>query len=135
MPDKYMCDYALRRLEKSSGDLGAAQLCYNAGMYGAAANRAYYSVYHTLRAVLALDDIERKKHSGNISYFREHYIATGVFDRAFSDTIKEAESLRNDADYEDEEIVSPTEVMSVMLKASEFLSAARKYITIRMEVQ
>jgi len=27
------------------------------------------------------DDVERKKHSGNIGYFREHYIATGIFDK------------------------------------------------------
>ena len=45
MPDKQMCDYALRRLEKSSEDLETAQICYDAGKFDGAANRAYYSVY------------------------------------------------------------------------------------------
>ena len=88
-----------------------------------------YSVYHTLRAVLALDDIERKKHSGNISYFRAHYIATGLFDRTYSETIKEAEALRNDADYDDEVIINPEEIAEIIRKATEFNKVASEYIT------
>ena len=87
MSDNHMRDYSIRRLEKSADDLDTAEINYNAGKYNAAANRAYYSVYHAIRAVLALDEIERKKYSGNIGYFRENYIATGIFDKLFSETI------------------------------------------------
>ena len=132
MPDKYMREYSLRRLEKSADDLDTAQICYGAGKYNASANRAYYSVYHAIRAVLALDDIERSKHSGNISYFREHYISTDIFDRVYSETIKKAEVLRNAADYNDMQDTSAEEAQDVTNKASAFHDAVKGYIAGRL---
>jgi len=133
MPDKHVRDYALRRLEKSSDELETAQICYNSNKYNAAANRAYYSIYHAVRAVLALDKVERSKHSGNISYFREHYIATNIFNRTYSETIKKAEILRNAADYDDMRETSEGEAQDIINKASDFLEAARIHVTKRIE--
>jgi len=128
-----MRDYSMRRLEKSADDLDTAQLNYKAGKYDASANRAYYSVYHAIRAVLALDNIERRKHSGNISYFREHYIATDVFDRLYSETIKSAETLRNEADYDDMKIISAEDACDVIEKARHFYNAVKEYVESRLK--
>ena len=133
MSDKHMRDYSMRRLEKSADDLDTARINYKAEKYDAAANRAYYSVYHAIRAVLALDDIERKKHSGNISYFREHYIATDVFDRLYSETIKNAETLRNEADYDDMKIISAEDAFDVIEKARRFYNAVKEYVENRLK--
>jgi len=127
-----MRNYSFRRLEKSADDLDTANINYNAEKYSASINRAYYSIYHAIRAVLALDDIERKKHSGNISYFREHYIATDIFDRAFSETIKKAETLRNEADYDDMKTTSAEDAQDVLEKAGDFYSVVREYIERRL---
>jgi uncharacterized protein (UPF0332 family) len=128
-----MCDYSTRRLEKSADDLDTAQINYNAGKYNASANRAYYSVYHAIRAVLALDNIERKKHSGNISYFRENYIATDIFDRIYSETIKNTEVLRNEADYDDMKIVNAEDAQEVIEKARNFYNEVKKYVEYRIK--
>ena len=133
MSDKHMRDYSMRRLEKSADDLDTARINYKAGKYDAAANRAYYSVYHAIRAVLALDGIERKKHSGNISYFREHYVATDVFDRLYSETIKNAETLRNEADYDDMKIISAEDAFDVIEKAMRFYDAVKEYVENRLK--
>ena len=37
------------------------------GNYESAANRSYYAVFHAMRAVLAFDEIDMKRHSGIIS--------------------------------------------------------------------
>ena len=132
MPDRYTRDYSIRRLEKSADDLETAQINYAAGKYDASVNRAYYSVYHAIRAVLALDDIERRKHSGNISYFREHYIATGIFDKTFSETIKNAETLRNEADYDDMKITTADDAQDIMEKAMHFYSTVKEYVDNRL---
>jgi uncharacterized protein (UPF0332 family) len=124
MPDKHMRDYSIRRLEKSADDIDTAQINYNAGKYDASANRAYYAVYHAIRAVLALDNIERKKHSGNISYFREHYLATGIFDKEYSETIKNAENLRNEADYDDMKTTNAKDAQNIIEKAMKFCKRA-----------
>ncbi|MCL2222230.1 MAG: HEPN domain-containing protein [Oscillospiraceae bacterium] len=128
MQNNHMHEYARQRLEKAADDLDTAEICYKAGKYDAAANRAYYAAYHAIRAVLALDNIERRKHSGNISYFREHYIATNVFDRKYSETIKKAEILRNDADYKDMHTTSADEAEDIIEKANGFYSAVRAYV-------
>ena len=43
-----------------------------------AANRSYYAIFHAMRAVLALDGIDMKRHSGVMSEFRRLYIKTGI---------------------------------------------------------
>jgi len=131
MLDKYIVDYAFRRLEKSASDLESAEILYKAGKFDSAANRAYYSVFHAIRAVLALDGVERKKHSGSISYFRQHYISTNVFDSFYSETIKKAEALRNEADYDDEREISAENVLDVLEKARGFHNATKEYISNR----
>jgi len=35
--------------------------------YRSAANRAYYAIFHAMRAVLALDGVDMKHHSGIIA--------------------------------------------------------------------
>ena len=132
MLDKHIRDYSIRRLDKSADDLDTAQINYDAGKYDASANRAYYSVYHAIRAVLALDGIERKKHSGNISYFREHYLATDIFNRAYSETIKNAETLRHEADYDDMKIINAEDAQDIIEKARDFYIAAKKHVETRL---
>ena len=129
MSDSFVRDYSLRRLEKSIDDLDTANITFTAGKYNAAVNRAYYAVYHAIRLVLALDNVERSKHSGNISYFREHYLATNIFDRSFSETITNAESLRNEADYKDMRIISADEAQDIINKANAFVKVIKEYIT------
>lgn len=53
--------------------------------------------FFTPHALLLLNDFS--KHSAVISYFRQHYIKTGIFDVKFSKYIGDAFTLRNDGDY------------------------------------
>ena len=46
------------RLEHSSECLSPAQSLLNSENYKNAANRSYYAVFHTMRAVLAFDEID-----------------------------------------------------------------------------
>ena len=62
------------RLEQAEEFLNSAVKNVNMNEYKTANNRAYYSIFHAMRAVLALDEVDFKKHSGVIAYFREHYI-------------------------------------------------------------
>ena len=47
--------------------------------YSSAVNRAYYAIFHALRAVTALDGFDSGKHSGVIAYFNRDYIKNGIF--------------------------------------------------------
>ena len=54
MPDniELQRSYAKYRLERSKDDLSATHLLYDNGNYRVANNRAYYAIFHAIRAVL-----------------------------------------------------------------------------------
>lgn len=59
------------RFSCSQEALEDAQLMYDHGRYKNALNRAYYSIFHGMRAVNALDDFDSSKHSGVIAHFNQ----------------------------------------------------------------
>ena len=54
--------FAKYRLERAKEDLEAAKLNYQHNLYKTANNRAYYSIFHAIRAVLAIERVDFKKH-------------------------------------------------------------------------
>lgn len=69
-----------------------------------------YAIFHAMRSVLALEQIDFSKHSGVSAYFRKEYIKTGIFDIELSDIIKEDFDVRSDSDYDDYFVISKEEV-------------------------
>ena len=76
-----LCRY---RLEKAQEFLEAAKTTLELQLYETAANRSYYAIFHAVRALLALEGKDFKKHSGVISAFQRDYIKTGIFDKELS---------------------------------------------------
>lgn len=99
--------------------------------YKTANNRAYYSVFHAMRAVLALDEVDFKKHSGVIAYFREHYVKTGIFDRKYSDIISGTSLIRNKSDYDDFYVADKEETAELLSDAEKFTQAVKEYLNTR----
>ena len=93
-----------------------------------AANRAYYAIFHAMRAVLALDGVDMKHHSGIISEFRKRYIKTGVFDASLSGLISELFDVREGSDYNDFFIVSKADTAEQVQSAGTFLAAVETYL-------
>lgn len=50
--------FAKYRLDRAKEDLADAELCYKNRRYLTANNRAYYSIFHAIRAVLALERVD-----------------------------------------------------------------------------
>ncbi len=115
------------RMEKAVECLNSAKHLFHIKDYSAAANRSYYAVFHAIRAIMALDGEDRKKHSGVISYFSEHYIKTSVFEKKFSYVIKEAFDIRQESDYEDFYMISESDVDEQIKNVTEFLATAQQY--------
>ena len=61
---------------------------YEAGRYKNALNRAYYSIFHGMRAVNALDGFDSSKHSGVIAHFNQNYVKEGIFPKETSKIIR-----------------------------------------------
>ena len=109
--DNYsVLDLAYFRIEQAKECLDASETLFSVDNYKGAANRAYYCIFHAMRAVLALDSYDSKKHFGIISEFRRRYVKTGKFSVIYSDMIKDAFSIRTDSDYQDFYAVSKEDV-------------------------
>ncbi len=69
MLEQSKIDLARYRLDKAKECLRVAEYLIEPGEYLSILNRAYYAIFHAVRAVFALEGIDRKKHSGVIAYF------------------------------------------------------------------
>jgi uncharacterized protein (UPF0332 family) len=127
-PDYLPEDLAHYRIDKAKTCLQGAETEMAHGLFENAANRLYYCIFSAMRAVLALDQFDSKKHSGVIAAFRKSYIKTGIFPEAFSDTIKSAFEVRNESDYKDFFLISKADVATQVENAKTFLEAVEKYI-------
>ena len=98
------------------------------GNYESAANRSYYAVFHAMRAVLAFDEIDMKRHSGIISEFRRRYIKTGIFETRMSEIISVLFDVRTDSDYDDFFVISKADTAVQIENAEYFVSSVRAYL-------
>ena len=96
--------------------------------YKASANRSYYAIFHSMRAVLALDAIDMKSHKGVISEFRKLYVKTGVFQVKLSDIITDLFKIRTSSDYEDFYVISKQEIEYQISNAKIFIKEVEKYL-------
>ena len=97
--------------------------------YKGAANRAYYAAFHSLRAVLILDEFDSKKHSGIIAKFGEKYLKTEIFDKKISEYITSLFRIRTASDYDDFYIISKEEAKSQFEKAKVIVEQVELYLS------
>ena len=105
-----------------------ARLMYETECYKSAANRAYYSVFHAMRAVLILDGIDSKKHAGIISEFQRLYIKPGIFPKEAAKTIADAFDIRTNSDYNDFHIVAKADVEKLIDDARSCLFMVSSFV-------
>lgn len=126
--DELHKDYARYRISRAKEDLDAAHLLFEAGKYRIANNRAYYAIFHAMRAVLVFDDFDSSKHSGIIAEFRRRYIKEGIFPTRVSKMIGEAFTIRNASDYDDMFIASKTDTEEQITNAEYVYKLLYEYI-------
>ena len=91
-------------------------------------NRAYYSIFHSIKAVLALEPIDFKRHKDVVGYFNKNYVKAEIFPRRLGSRISNASTLREDLDYDDDFIVKPEETAIQIETAKELIHLVEEYI-------
>lgn len=128
MEHDYKIELSKRRLEIAHERLTTAKAMLELGDYKASANRLYYAIFSVMRAVLALDGFDSKKHSGIIARFRQSYIKTGILDTEMSKIIDDLEVIREDSDYDDFYIILKEDVEIQAKRAEYFVSEVESYL-------
>lgn len=128
MSPKISKELSKHRLEQAKEELEDAKLLYNNNRYKSANNRAYYSIFHSIRAVLALEGVDFKKHKDVQAYFNKNYVRTEIFPKDMGRRIIDASKIREDSDYDDEFIVKPEETAVQIETAKELIYLVEEYI-------
>lgn len=121
-------DLAIYRLQKSREHLKSADILLKAGMYSDSLSRSYYAIFTAARALLALKQLDSKKHSGIISLFNQHYVKTGIVDRAMGKELNKARLRRESSDYADFYLVDKEEAINQLETAKKFIAAVESVI-------
>ena len=81
-----------------------------------------------MRAVLALDGEDYKKHSAVIARFTLNYLKTEILPREYSKLITNASLIRNRSDYEDFYICSIDDTHLLLSGAKAFYKTVSEYV-------
>jgi uncharacterized protein (UPF0332 family) len=108
--------------------LNTAQVNLDAGDFRATVNRAYYATFYAASAMLLTRGLERRKHSGVISAFREHFVKPGRIEAEYSNFYGEALTVREDADYAFEIPIDRDVAEIALRQASRFVQRMREYL-------
>jgi uncharacterized protein (UPF0332 family) len=121
-------DLAKHRLVTALDDYNAALSLFGDGHYKAANNRAYYCIFHAIRAILALEGKDFKKHSALIGHFNQYYVRAGVFKKEHAKIVAQASTIRNASDYDDFYIADKAETQVQIEAAKIFYNVVEQYL-------
>lgn len=129
MSPKFSKELTLHRLNQANEDLSACKMLYDGGLYKAANNRAYYSIFHSIRSVLSVEPIDFKRHKDVLAYFNKNYVNTNIFPKELGRKISRASQIREDSDYDDKFEADPMQTLLQIKTAEELLNLVNRYIT------
>lgn len=118
---KDLCGYRLLQAEDS---LKAAKINYENALFKDSINRSYYAI----KAVLALEEIDFKRHKDAIGYFNKSYVATNKFPRELGRKIGMLKQLREKSDYDDFFIAGKEEAGIQIETAELMITEVKRFI-------
>jgi len=128
MSAKVSKELAKHRLQQAKNEIIACKALCDLNLYKTANSRAYYSIFYSIRAVLALEPIDFKRHKDVTAYFNKHYIKTEIFPKEYGHRIIEAFNIRDDSDYDDEFVIKPEVTKRQIETAEGLLKLVEEYV-------
>ena len=92
-------DSAAGELELADEELRAAEHLLNAGLSRIALARAYFAVFHAVRARLYSEGLEPRTHAGVQHLWNVHVVRAGLYEAATSRLLVRLQKFRQEADY------------------------------------
>ncbi|MFI3211902.1 MAG: HEPN domain-containing protein [Eubacteriales bacterium] len=124
---KTLCQYRLNNAEET---YTVAQDCFKGMHFKDCVNRSYYAVFYALKAVLALEGVDFKRHKDVVAYFNRHYVAADVFKRDYGRKIAKLQQIREKSDYDDFYITSSEEAEMQLENTREIIDAITIYLNL-----
>ncbi|MGQ0740430.1 MAG: HEPN domain-containing protein [Bacteroidota bacterium] len=112
----------LLKLKKAKAFLNEADILFQNKFYTTVINRLYYSCFHATKALLLIEDIIPKTHSGVVNQLHLHFVQKDRFEMEQASFFSRLMQERIEDDYSDnlEEDAESTH---------QFIEPARKYVS------
>ncbi len=86
-------------LDLADEELRACRQLLASGLARVALTRAYFAVFHAVRARLYSEGLEPRSHIGAQRLFNLHFVKTGAYEPATSRLLARLQKFREEADY------------------------------------
>lgn len=110
----------LLEVDRAVQDLRDARLLREAQSHASAVAKAYYSMFHHARALILLEGLESRSHSGVIHLVNLHFVRADRLSPDVARFLAMYERLRQEADYD-------TAAMFTVTMADDAITAASQY--------
>lgn len=127
MTDKQR-DLSSYRMSQAEETLQSAKLCLDNHFFKDAVNRSYYAAFYGVKAVLALENVDFKRHKDVVAYFNQHFVASCLFENAVGKRLARLQKKRESSDYDDFFLVSQNEAVEQVESAEFILAAIHLYL-------
>lgn len=114
--------------EKAKRSLNAAESLFKEGNFDFSASRSYYAMFYAVEAILLEKGKTYSKHSGVISGFHEHFVATNELPKGFHQDLHQAFEDREEADYAFLDPFPKEEAEDLLGKARAFVAGLEEYL-------
>lgn len=127
--DSKAVNLCMYRINSAKETLATAKLCMEHKHYKDCINRCYYAVFYAVKAVLALEEIDFKRHKDAVAYFNHNYVATATFDREIGKLLGRLKRKRETSDYDDFYMASSEEALEEYEAAKQIVESIQKFLT------
>lgn len=106
----------------------SAKMCFDNGFYRDCINRSYYAVFYGVRAILALEGIDFKRHKDVVAYFNKEYVAAEKFPKEMGRRLARLKMKREESDYNDFFMASINEAEAQLQTVQYILPLIKEYL-------
>ena len=121
-------DLCIYRMRNAIETLGVSALCLESQHYKNSINRSYYAAFYAVKAVLALEEVDFKRHKDAVAYFNKTYVATDIFPREIGKKLGRLKQERETSDYDDFYIASAADATEQYAAAEFIITEVKQYL-------
>lgn len=114
-------------MKKAADCLEVSREDFERHLFEACVNRAYYSMFHSIHALLFISGDHAKTHAGVHNRFRELFVKTGLIDISLSIRLQRTFEKRQFSDYDYDEIME-SEAFESVGDATYFFETVVRYL-------
>jgi uncharacterized protein (UPF0332 family) len=121
-------DLSLYRMQNAKDTLNVASVCLEQKFYKDTINRCYYAAFYAVKAVLALEEVDFKRHKDAVAYFNKTYVATEIFSKEIGKRLGRLKQERESNDYDDFYMASVNDAVEQFETAKMIVAAVEGYL-------